>query len=344
MDKNPTYYWKVGLFSLVGLLLLVLAVYTLGFNQNLFRSSFVVYARFQTVSGLRQGSTIRLAGIGIGTVTRIAFEPDGTVLVKLAIDNDVQSYLYRDALATIGSNGLVGDKVLELTAGTRASGPLQHNDTLQSVAPIAVEVILESVWQSAKNAEGITAEWQTFSHRLNRENGLVSRLIRSRTFADKIERVVTQLEQSTNALAQFTPQLNNPQGWVHRALTDPTWSAHWSESLQELHTTGTALRQFSTRLNESEGLLQHLIANDSLRESFSQTVYHIEQTAQGLHTLTQTLNQPDSVLSKLINDPRLGQSVDSTLIQLEQSLLEFRTLEAAARESFLLRGYFKKKQ
>jgi phospholipid/cholesterol/gamma-HCH transport system substrate-binding protein len=343
MDRNPTYYWKVGLFSLVGLLLLVIAVYTLGFNQNLFRSSFVVYARFQTVSGLRQGSTIRLAGIGIGTVTRIAFEPEGTVLVKLAIDKDVQSYLYRDALATIGSNGLVGDKVLELTAGTSTSGPLQHNDTLQSVAPIEVEIILESVLHSAKNAERITAEWQTFSHRLNREDGLVSRLIRSRTFADKIERVVTQLEQSTGALAQFTPQLNNPQGWVHRALTDPTWSTHWGESLQELHTTGTALRQFSTRLNESDGLLQHLIQNDSLRESFSQTVYHIEQTAQGLHTLTQTLNQPDSVLSKLINDPRLGQSVDSTLIQLEQSLREFRTLEAAARESFLLRGYFKKK-
>ncbi|MCZ8145821.1 MlaD family protein [Flavobacterium sp.] len=343
MKNDTTHYWKVGLFSLFGLLLLVIAVYTLGFNQNIFRSSFVVYARFQTVSGLRQGSTIRLAGIGIGTVSRIAFEPDGTVLVKLALDTEVQTHLYRDAIATIGSNGLVGDKVLELTAGSQASGILHPNDTLQSVAPIEVEVIMESVWQSAKNAAAITSEWQTFSHRLNRENGLVSRLIRSRTFADKIERVVAQLEQSTSALAQFTPQLNNPQGWVHRALSDPTWSAHWSASLQELHTTSTALREFSTRLNESDGLVQQLIQNDTLRDSFTQTVYHIEQTAQGLHTLTQRLNQPDTVLSKLINDPQLGQSVDSTLNQLEQSIREFRTLEAAARESFLLRGYFKKK-
>ena len=342
MTTTNLHYWKLGLFSFLGLLLLVVTIYILGFNQNLFRSSFVLYARFSNVSGLKQGSTVRLSGINVGTVARIEFVSDSLVLVKLFIDKEAQPFLKTDAIASIGSDGLVGDKVLELSAGNSKNPGIRNNDTIYSVAPIQWESLLKSVLNSAKNAEVITSEWSTFSRHLNRDNGLVYQLIRSESFATSIRTSINELQQSTHELALFTPSLNNPNGTLHHLLTDTEWSSQMRQTLIHLQTTSQQLDTFSNALNHEDGLLYQLISSDSLQKSVNQTLTKLEKTATELHLFSQRMNQSNNVLSKLANDPKLAQQVDSTINHIDRGVREFRELEKAAKASVLLRGYFKK--
>ena len=344
MTTTNLHYWKLGLFSFLGLLLLVLTIYILGFNQNLFRSSFVLYARFSNVSGLKQGSTVRLSGINVGTVAQIEFVSDSLVLVKLFIDKEAQPYLKSDAMASIGSDGLVGDKVLELTAGNSKNWGIKNNDTLHSVAPIQWENLLKSVLKSAKNAEVITGEWSTFSRHLNRDNGLVYQLIRSESFAASIRTSIHDIQRSTHELALFMPTLNNPNGTLNNLLNNTQWSTQLKQTLAHLQTTSQQLDTFSRALNNEDGLLYQLITNDTLQKKVNHTLEELEKTATELHVFSQRMNQSNNVLSKLTNDPVLAQQVDSTIQHIDRSVREFRELEAAAKASMLLRGYFKKKK
>ncbi|MFM2230938.1 MAG: hypothetical protein RL607_2196 [Bacteroidota bacterium] len=334
--------WRLGIFSFLGLTLLVVTIYILGFNQNLFRSSFVLYARFSNVSGLKQGSTVRLSGINVGTVARIEFVSDSLVLVKIWIDKEIQPFIKTDAMAAIGGEGLVGDKVLEIIGGDRKKPAIRNNDTIESVAPIQWETLMKSVSKSAQNAEVITAEWSLFSKHLNQDNGLVYQLIHNESMAQSMHKIVANLERSTHELAQFTPTLNNKSGPINHLLTDEEWSKQLSLTLLNIQATSQEWDTFSQRLNRETGLLHQLITNDSLQKTVTHTLQEFDKTATYLREFAQQINQPNTVLSKLTNDPKLGQQLDSTAQQLDQSIREFRELEKAAKASFLLRGYFKK--
>ncbi len=344
MITTNTYYWKVGLFSFIGLLLFILTIYILGFNQNLFRSSFVLYARFSNVSGLKQGSTVRLSGINVGTVARIEFVSDSLVLVKLFIDKDIQPYLKADAIAAISSDGLVGDKVLEIVSGNSKSQEIKNNDTIASIAPIQWETLLKSVLKSTQNAEVITGEWRTFSQHLNQDKGLIYQLIRSEAFATSVHNTVNNLEQSSHELALFTPALNNKHGTLNQLLNNAAWSDQVRQTLNHLQSTSHQLDIFSMTLNQQNGLLYHVMTNDSLRIKIDHTIDELDKTASALHVFSNRMNQPNTVLYKITNDPKTAQQLDSIVRHIDQGVQEFRNLEEAAKASIIFRSYFKKKQ
>ncbi|MCS3869363.1 ABC-type transporter Mla subunit MlaD [Chryseobacterium ginsenosidimutans] len=83
MSNESSNNWKLGIFVTAGILLFITAIYFIGVNRNLFGSNFVLRSEFKNVSGLKQGSTVRLSGINIGTVSKIDFVSDSLVSGKV---------------------------------------------------------------------------------------------------------------------------------------------------------------------------------------------------------------------------------------------------------------------
>src|ERR1700712_306360 len=108
---------KIGLFTILGLVVLVLAVYLLGKQKSLFNSTFNVYGTFRNVSGLQVGNNVRFAGINIGIVNNISIQNDSTVRVDLTVNEDVRKFIKKDAKMSIGSDGLMGDKLVMIAPG-----------------------------------------------------------------------------------------------------------------------------------------------------------------------------------------------------------------------------------
>jgi len=109
MNKESGFTWKLGMFVILGLVLFVFTIYFVGRQKNLFGSTFHLRAQFRTVSGLREGNNVRFSGINLGTVNDIELITDTLVMVDLLVKREVQQFIKKDATASIGSDGLMGD-------------------------------------------------------------------------------------------------------------------------------------------------------------------------------------------------------------------------------------------
>jgi phospholipid/cholesterol/gamma-HCH transport system substrate-binding protein len=202
MPKEKNYKWKLGLFSIVVLVLAVGAIYYIGKQKNKFGSTVTVTARFRSVSGLKTGSNVLVGGIGVGTVDDIALVTDTTVEVSMIIQKGVEKFIKKDAKASIGSEGLMGDKVVVLVPGTPDTSTIRNGDTLASVPPIETEQILASLKTSADNAAIITSNLADISYRISHGKGALGKLLRDTSLSSNISATMQNLNSSTKKLDQ----------------------------------------------------------------------------------------------------------------------------------------------
>lgn len=200
MNKNSGYIWKLGMFVIVGVLLFIVAVYFIGVNRNLFGSTFHLKSHFKNVSGLKVGNNVRFSGINVGTVDEIEFVSDTIVVVDLLVKKEVQQYIKTDAMASIGSDGLMGDKVLTISPGTASKTIVKENANIASVNAIEMEDIMKSVKTSVDNASIITEQLAQFSYKMNSKNGALSKLMDDPTFANKMDATMTNVKNATKGL------------------------------------------------------------------------------------------------------------------------------------------------
>lgn len=344
MSNESSNNWKLGIFVTAGILLFITAIYFIGVNRNLFGSNFVLRSEFKNVSGLKQGSNVRLSGINIGTVNTIDFVSDSLVVVKLLIRKDVQKYIKTDAVASIASDGLMGDKILIISPGTTSTTIVKDNDMIASYKTIEIDDIFLSAKQSADNAKAITDELVEFSAKMNNKNSLLTKIMTDKDFAARIDRTIENLQISSQELAKFTPILNNKNGTVAKIFTDKKWGDNIESSITNLQNSSREISIFTTKLNDKNNVLSQLSSNDTLAISIEKTVRNLEKSSDDLIQFTSKINNDENVLSKLTNNPKLGRSVDSTIINIGKGVDELREIEASAKNNFLLRGYFNKKK
>ena len=209
MQKESGYKAKLGMFVIIGLLLFVLTIYYVGKQKNLFGSTFHVKTKFKTVSGLQVGNNVRFSGINIGTVDEIELITDSSVMVTLVLKDNVKQFIKTDATAGIGSDGLMGDKILTISPGTQSTKSVTDNYLIASKSPIEMADVMGSLKTSVDNAGIITDQLAQISYKMNNGNGALSKLISDEKFSQSLQGTLTNLQTSTREFSQFTTNLND---------------------------------------------------------------------------------------------------------------------------------------
>jgi phospholipid/cholesterol/gamma-HCH transport system substrate-binding protein len=200
MIQKSKYIIKLGLFVLVGLLLTTAAIYLIGKNKNLFGETFQLQATFRNVGGLKVGNMVRLSGINIGSVKEIGFTSDSTVVVLVSIREEVRRYIKTDAMASIGSDGLMGDKVMTITPGGHSSVVVQNNAFIVSSKAVELDDILKSVKVSVDNAQIITRELAAFTGKMNNKNSMLSKLVNDDKMGKSLDATLSNIKSATKGL------------------------------------------------------------------------------------------------------------------------------------------------
>ena len=200
MPKEKNYKWKLGLFSIIMLAVAVGAIYYIGKQRNKFGSVVTVSAQFRSVSGLKTGSNVLLGGIEVGTVDDIALTTDTTVQIQMVIQKGVEKFIRKDAKASIGSEGLMGDKVVILIPGSPDTANVHNGDTLASVPPVETDAILASLKTSADNAAIITSSLADISYRISHGHGALGKLLRDTSLSANISSTMKNLNSSSKKL------------------------------------------------------------------------------------------------------------------------------------------------
>ncbi len=200
MKTNGRLKWKLGLFIVVGLVLLVFGLFFIGKQKNLFVSVFPVKAVFNNVSGLKIGNNVRFGGIAVGTVDGIQLLNDTSVQVNMNIKSEVRRFIKQDASASIGSDGLVGDRVVLISPGSMNREPVKDNEILVSHTPVETEQIMAGLKTSADNAAIITQQLAEIANKVNHGHGIIARLLGDSTMGNNLHATMVNLKNGSAGL------------------------------------------------------------------------------------------------------------------------------------------------
>jgi len=143
------------------------------------------------------GNNVRFSGINVGTVSDIDLITDSTVVVKLVVKEEVRRFIKTDAKASIGSDGLMGDKVLTISPGTTSKTTVKDNATIASLTAIEIEDIMSGVKTTVDNAAVITDQLAEFSYKINNGKGTLSKLLMDEHMGNKLDATMTNLQKGT---------------------------------------------------------------------------------------------------------------------------------------------------
>lgn len=191
---------RLGLFIAGGLALFVLAIFIIGKQKNLFNPVFKLTSTFYNVSGLQVGNNIRFSGINVGTVDKITIINDSTVRVDMLVKKEVKQFIKSDCEVAIGSEGLIGDRLLIITQGSADAGLAKEGAELSSAEPVETDAIMASLQVTAGNAEIISQQLAEIMVKINNGNGTIGRLIQDSTFAENMNQTLLNLKKSTKGL------------------------------------------------------------------------------------------------------------------------------------------------
>ena len=288
MSKESGLKWKLGMFVIIGIILFAGTIYFVGKQQNLFGSTFHLTAKFKSASGLQEGNNVRFSGINIGSVNSVTLT-DSLVVVDLVLKKDVQEFIKKDATATIGSDGLMGDKVLTINPGTYASKSVDDGDVIQTIKAIDMDDIMASLKTNVDNAGIITAQLADFTYKMNNGEGILSKVISDPAMSNTLQSTLGNLQKSSNEFARFALTMNNGKGALNTLVTDENFSNEIKLTMANLQNASDEFAIFSAKMNDGNGMLSRLVTDEKAGTTLDSTLQNIQGATKKLDENMETL-------------------------------------------------------
>lgn len=200
---------RVGVFVLVALIAGIALVYALGARARLFESRYTVHADFTEVGGLNEGATVRLAGVQIGRVKRVNLpaEPGGKVRVDLSIARQFENRVRKNSVARIETQGLLGDRIVELTVGTADAPPTRDGDVIVSRDPTDFSKI---VGQGAETMKNVAALAESLK--------MTADTLRQSKVIEDASATMASTRRVTDRVARMVDEIEKGRGWAHALI------------------------------------------------------------------------------------------------------------------------------
>ena len=298
----------------LGTVLFLTAIYFVGNKQNIFGNTITLKAVFGNVNGLQKGNNVRYAGIDIGTVKQIEMVNDSTIVVAMLIEKKMMEHIKKNSIATINSDGLVGNMIINIIPGKGTSEPVTAGDTIQSYSRINTEAILETLNVTNENAALLTSDLLKITNEIVQGKGTVGMLIRDSILAKELKETMHYLKIAAKGTAESANNLN----------------------------------QIMTDLNRKDnviGVLNDTLVAKKLKlivTQLEQTTSKIDETVTNLNTTVTNAKEGKGAINYLSNDPKLVQKIDSTMTNLQDASIKLNENLEALKHNVFLRGYFKK--
>ena len=316
MEKATTQKMRLGIFVIIGLMLFVLAIYFIGEKQKMFGETNKLSAVFNNVSGLQLGNNVRYSGINVGTVRGISMINDTTIRVDMIIDKSVFKHIKKNAVATIGSDGLVGNMIINITPGENSFSAVQPGDIIKSVNRIRTDDILNTLNVTNKNAALLTIDLLKITKEITQGKGTVGLLINDTIMGSDLKQTMRYLKLTSKGTSESVSKLN------------------------ELIVT----------LNNKDNVIG-VLKDTAVANKIKAIVRNLEHSSDGINKVVNNLNTTitnvkdgKGALNYLSNDPELVRKIDSTMTNINQASFRLNEDLEALKHNFLFRGYFKKQE
>ncbi|HTL81411.1 MAG TPA: MlaD family protein [Bacteroidia bacterium] len=314
MKKETNRNIRLGIFVLAGTLFLVVALYMIGSKRNLFGNTFTLHADFRTVNGLMAGHNVRFSGIDVGTVKSIEFNNDSSVTVDMIIEEKYKSRIKKNCIAEIGTDGLMGNKLVNINPVSGNALHVEDGDILQTQQPIETDDMIRTLSLTNENMKVITDDLKKITAKINNSNSIwslladtiVSQNIRDAIVSIRITGANTALV--TGDLSRISQNIRAGKGSIGALVADTTFYG-------QLHQSVVNIKLISDRMA--------IISGD-------------------MSDFTTQVKNGEGTVGMLMMDTTFVGNLNSSVVNLKAGTDNFNQNMEALKHSFLLRPYFRK--
>jgi phospholipid/cholesterol/gamma-HCH transport system substrate-binding protein len=208
MAKRAVNNLKLGAFVLGGLVFLVLLLYMIGKNQDLFGNTYVLKARFENIQGLVSGNNVRFSGIRAGTVKRVKILNDTVIEVTMLIEKKMKTIIRKNAVASIGTDGLVGNKVVNISPAKQPAPLAAEGDILITRKAVNTDDMLQTLYNTNNDVAVIATELKSTIQRLNNSTALWE-ILNDKSIPQDLRMAVANLRTATGKAGNMVDNFNS---------------------------------------------------------------------------------------------------------------------------------------
>ncbi len=307
---------RVGAVIVLAIVVLVLAIFSVGKLLNLFAKRYTIVTLVPSAAGLPKGAPVTLAGQRVGQVQSIDFIPlvqkrgRFNVIVRLAIAREVAEQIRRDSKAMMRTQGLLGDKYIDIAPGTLRTAALQPGDTLPLQPPTDFDVLLANAGSALDTARAMITDLRSLTRRVASGQGTLGKMV----VDDSMYRAITgSMTQLRSTLAAF----NDPNGSVGRMVHDPALYNRLVAAVTRVDRLGAAIEA-------GQGSLGKLLTRDDVYNGLLGTVNRADSAVGGLADLTKSFRGGNGTLQKLMTDPGLYDQFLKAVVDLQSMINDIR--------------------
>jgi phospholipid/cholesterol/gamma-HCH transport system substrate-binding protein len=316
MKKTDSQKLKLGLLIIIGTIIFVGVVYFIGSKQRIFGKTHNLFATFNYVSGLQTGNNVRYSGVNIGTVRKIEMISDTSIIVEMIVDSKIFPFLKKDAVAAIGSDGLVGNMLINIIPGSGAALAVSDGDTIQSFTKIQPDDLLRTLSTTNENIVVLSDDLLKITKQITEGKGTIGILLNDTALGSYVKESVYNIKNATE-------QLTVTIGKVDKMITD--------------------LKQPNNVL----GILKDTIIPVKVNTIVDDVAFASKELDATLKNINETIlmfKNGEGALNYITNDPELVVQIDSIVDNLNKASKGLNENMEALKHNFLFRRYFKKQE
>lgn len=330
---------RVGVFVLVGLLVLGFLILNSTGDFNPFKDTLTLKARFKTADGLREGAEVQLAGVNIGKVSEVRLLPpdspeeakiEAVMIVDASLDGKpISQRIKNDSTAQlIATSVLANDKIINITPGSQTAAGVTENDVLDSSEAISINQLTQTGNELLQQINKLSIPTNEILNKANQGEGTLGRIINDESLYKNLDATMGEAKLSIVQLQNILDKVKSGDGTAGKLLNDP-------ELYNNLNKTVIQLETISRELKEGRGTAGKFLTDEALYNDsraaiadFRTSAKKLNEIADDVKKLTSELNEGKGTAGKLLKDEEIYNEARTAFARINSTTLRFESILA----------------
>ncbi|MEK7257622.1 MAG: MlaD family protein [Bacteroidota bacterium] len=321
---------RLGVFVVAGIGMFTTAFYLIGNEKNLFGSRFRISTLVNNASGLQVGNNVRYAGIVVGSVEDIHIINDSTLQIDMVLEGKVRQFIKKDAVASVGMDGLVGNVIVNISPGSGNMPPVEDHEIIAAATRLDANVMMEKLGLTNDNVALLSQQLLAVSQKLNEGEGTIPRLIRDSLMAVDFAYSIHNLRVASENIMRLTAQMQQQIDQISKGGGTLGYLLHDQTLPHQLENMTSRLD--SLYVGKTEPIIENL----------RKSTEDIAAASAELKLMLEALENGDGLANTILRDTAAAQDLKAILVNINAGTAGFTENMEALKHNFLFRRYFKK--
>lgn len=350
-QKTTVSELRVGILAVITIVILIVFILGVSGEISLFKKTAKYSTRFSAAEGLKNGDEVRLAGKTIGKVDSVEFggipasKDDKPIVIRMIVEaGEVDGRIRKDSLAVLAQQGFLGDRVIDITPGTKSAEPLPSGSEIASADQAGLSQVFQGANDILVQFNSVGKQLRELMDNVNQGKGTIGKLLHDDAFYVNLNRTILEFQQvgakiskgdgtlarllndqklyddlrgATSNVQGILADVRAGKGTIGKLINDDQFYKQANEVLAKFNSTTEKLDKIAADIEAGRGTLGKFIKDEKLHDD-------VQATVASLKNISERLDKGEGTAGKLLHDDKLYNNLNQTTGEMVKLLYDFR--------------------